>query len=328
MDATVVIPVKNGADKLNFVLNRLYQQHTDYKFEVICIDSGSTDGSLEIIQKYILQDKETFKLYQIPKEEFGHGKTRNYGAGLGTGEFILFLTQDAVPYDEYWLQNFIDGMKLDSDIAGGFGKHYPYSDCDIFEANTLINFFEGFGKENTIFAIDKQKYENDESYRHFVIFYSDNNSCMRRSVWEKYPYPDVDFAEDQQWARKILELGYKKLYCPSAAVYHSHSYPAHTYKKRFFDEYKSLYKLHNFRLVTSKRQLLKGYLSIMKSRCIFLKNQEIPKKEKWKWLKYSIVKEWYRYYSGWLAGKYYLLSPEKQIKLDEKMSQQVEQIRG
>lgn len=47
---------------------------------------------------------------------------------------------------------------------------------------------------------------------------------MPRKIWEKYPYDDVNFAEDQIWAKKMIELGYKKLYCPYAAVYHSHNY--------------------------------------------------------------------------------------------------------
>ena len=62
---------------------------------------SSRELRLEIISKY------PAKCYEIPPSEFGHGKTRNYGASKGTGEFILFVTQDAKPADEYWLENFI-----------------------------------------------------------------------------------------------------------------------------------------------------------------------------------------------------------------------------
>ena len=55
-------------------------------------------------------------------------------------------------------------------------------------------------------------------------FYSDNNSCLRKSVWETLPLPDVVYGEDQLWAREILRNGYKKAYASTAVVRHSHEY--------------------------------------------------------------------------------------------------------
>ena len=74
--------------------------------------------------------------------------------------------------------------------------------------------FKGFGETNTIFHLDDpERYEREEGYRHYLAFFSDNNSCIRRDIFEKYPYEDVNFAEDQIWARKMIELGFKKVYC-------------------------------------------------------------------------------------------------------------------
>lgn len=320
MDATIVIPTKNGGELFDRVLTAIDNQKTDYSYEVVCVDSGSSDDTVSYIKKHGCILKE------IPKEEFGHGKTRNLGASLGTGEFILFLTQDALPYDEHWLQNFIDGMKLDPEIAGGFGKHYPYPECDIYEAHTLTEFFKGFGLENTIYQLtDREKYDKEETYRHFLVFYSDNNSCMRRSVWNEYPYPDVDFSEDQIWSKQMLELGFKKLYCPTAAVYHSHSYPAKEYRQRFYDEYKSLYRLHGYKLVHGRKQVITGYLSYLRNDLHYLRTVDLPIKEKLHWGKYAVIKDWYRFYSGWQAGRYFSLSEEEKEKLDKKLSQQLRQ---
>ena len=156
MDVTIVIPTKNAGSILDECLKNVFKQKTKYEYEVICVDSGSIDGTLDIIKKYPV------KLYQIPAEEFGHGKTRNYGASKGTGEYIVFLTQDAVPASDTWLENFIDAMKLDEDIVGGFGIHYPYPDCNIIDKYDLKNFFHGFGEDNTIYYIDdKERYENN-----------------------------------------------------------------------------------------------------------------------------------------------------------------------
>ena len=72
-----------------------------------------------------------------------------------------------------------------------------------FDKRDLTLLFKGYGLTNTIYQLeDKERYKNEEGYRHLLSFYSDNNSCMRRSIWEKYPYEDVNFAEDQIWAKK------------------------------------------------------------------------------------------------------------------------------
>ena len=97
MDASIVIPTKNGGELLDKVLSKIENQKTKYIYETICVDSGSKDNTIEIIKKH------NCKLYRIPSSEFGHGKTRNYGASQGTGKYIIFITQDALPYDDNWL---------------------------------------------------------------------------------------------------------------------------------------------------------------------------------------------------------------------------------
>lgn len=320
MDVTVVIPTKNGGELLDEVLTQIDNQKTQYSYEVVCVDSGSSDNTIDIIKKHHCI------LKQIPKEDFGHGKTRNLGASLGMGEYIIFITQDAKPVDENWIENFINGMKINPDIVGGFGMHYPYPNCNLLDKRDLYYHFKGFGEDNTIYYLeDKERYKVEEGYRHLLSFYSDNNSCMRRDIWEKYPYADVDFAEDQIWARQMIELGYKKLYCPYAAVYHSHNYPLKEYKKRYFDEYKGLYQLHKFIMVNSWLDLIPKYLKNMINDVKYIDGLDISKNEKKYWKKYARIRDWYRFYSAYLAGKYQKMSKEKQLKMDKKLSQQYKQ---
>lgn len=324
MDVSIVIPTKNAGDTLEKVLDAVFQQKTEYKYEVICVDSGSSDHTIEIIQKY------PCRLFQIPPEEFGHGKTRNYGASQGTGEFIIFLTQDALPANEHWLQAFIDAMKMDETIAGGFGIHYPYPDCNVLDKRDLKRHFLNFGEENHLFFIENADlYYEDKGYQQYLAFFSDNNSCLRRSVWEKIPYQDVDFAEDQIWARDILEAGYKKVYCPNAAVYHSHNYPLRTYFHRYYDEFKGIYRVYNWKMFQSAKEILPTLLRTDYHDISYICNKENAISRKIHWIFYALRRNRYRCIGAYLAGAYYTSLPSiVREYLDTHISQQYKQING
>lgn len=320
LDATIVIPTKNGGSAFRDVLDMIFKQKTEYRYEVICVDSGSTDETIDIIKDF------PCRLFQIKSEEFGHGKTRNYGASKGTGEFIVFITQDALPASEEWLQNFIDAMKLDKEIAGGFGIHYPYPDCNLPDKLMLQRHFQNFGTENTIFQVeDQKKFQEDEGYRSYMSFFSDNNSCLRRSVWEKHPYKDVDFSEDQIWAKEILALGYKKVYCPHAAVYHSHNYPLKSYLGRCFDEYRALYRLYGWKLAENWGQVLLGAIKGTLSDWRFIIHGGVSVPEKLGWMHYSLWRNVFKYIGAYQGAKFDSLPEKKQEKMNKKLSQQYKQ---
>ncbi len=174
--ASIIIPTKNGQQYLEEVLNMVFRQKAvfaneeskeggglPFAFEVICVDSGSKDKTLEILKKF-----PQIKLYQIPPQEFGHGKTRNFAASKAQGEYFVFLTQDAIPADENWLKNIIKPMEDDSEVAGVFGRHLPQKECDLFQRKTLNLFMESFGKEITVYQLIKPDSELTIPERHFL----------------------------------------------------------------------------------------------------------------------------------------------------------------
>lgn len=321
MDVSIIIPTKNAGKLFKQVLEKIFSQETNLTYEVICIDSGSGDETIDIICQFPV------KLFKILPSEFGHGKTRNFGASKGSGEFIIFLTQDALPINNLWLNNFIEAMKIDDEIVGGFGKHLPYPECNLFDKRDITMHFQNFGNNNTIFYIDDHKrYEKEEGYRHLLSFFSDNNSCIRRSTWEKIPYEDVEFAEDQIWAKKIIEMGYKKVYCPNAAVYHSHNYPLFTYFKRYYDEYKGLYEIHNYKVCENKTKIfmLTSWMLYNDFKYVInLKSINIFKKTYW--IYYSLVRNYLRFRAGYLAAYYFNCSIDEKNSMDKRYSQQLMQ---
>ncbi len=321
MDVSIVIPVKNGGALLGEVLEAVFAQETEYEYEVICVDSGSTDDSKEIISRW------PCRLFCIEPSEFGHGKTRNYGASQGTGEFIVFLTQDAKPANKDWLQSFIDAMHMDENIAGGFGQHLTYPGCNVLDVRDMPVHFANFGTANRVIRIeDYDRYQKDIGYRMHLAYFSDNNSCLRRSVWEKYPYADVNFAEDQQWARRVIEDGYATVYCPGAQVYHSHNFPLKTYFKRFYDEFKGLYDVYGYRAFEDKSSMRREIIRMDKVDVRYILGLNISTKEKLSSIRFALSRNKSRCKGAFYGGNYEFFPVQVRDYMDTHFSQQYQQI--
>ncbi len=237
---TVVIPVRNGGEVLERCLAAVVAQKTSFPVEVLCIDSGSTDGSLETIER------SGARLYQIAPETFGHGRTRNLGVSLSQTPFVALITQDAVPADDEWLEQLIRPFRYDDTLAGVFGRHLPHEGCRRAERYMLERHFAAFGSETMTWRIghNPKTWSEYAAGKDFFAFFSDNNAALRKSVWELIPYADVEFMEDQLWAAAVLEAGYGKAWAPRASVRHSHNYDTVTTLRRAFDEsrFRRLYK--------------------------------------------------------------------------------------
>ncbi len=324
MDVTIVIPTKNGGALFRKVLESIFSQETEYTYEVICVDSGSKDGTQDVIRQF------PAKLFEIRPEEFGHGRTRNFGASKGTGKYIVFVTQDALPTHERWLQKLVEVMELEDGIAGAFGPHLPYPDCNIFDRRDLPAHFARFGTEPHAFAIeDRAQYDSDIGLRLFLSFFSDNNSCLRRSIWEQYPYEDVSYAEDQIWARKMLELGYKKAYAPEAQVYHSHDFGIVEYAKRVFDDLRGHYVMHNgFRMIPTFGAAVNGMLRSIYADARYTLSLGMGLRDTLYCLWLGTGRDIGRNIGGWLGSNYYEYPQWIQRILDRNVSQQYRQLRG
>ena len=257
LKASVVIPTKNAGPLLNDVLQQVLQQKTGWPFEVLVVDSGSSDETLEIIGRY-----PSVRLIEIAPSDFGHGRTRNFAVGKTSGEFIAMITQDAIPIDEYWLAGLVKAIEQDGNIAGVFGRHIAHSNASAFTKNELEQHFKGFLDHPVVELDDPIRYQNEVGYRQYRYFFSDNNALIRRQVWEKMPYPEVDFAEDQAWARLIIEAGYRKAYAHDAIVAHSHNYALIERLQRSFDEAYALQRLFGYGGELSFLSAMKSFLAI------------------------------------------------------------------
>lgn len=233
MKATVAIPTYNGEKYLGAILDALATQQLDGEFEVLIIDSGSTDATLQIIA-----DHPEVRLHQIPNSEFGHGKTRNLAAQLGTGEFMVYLSHDAVPAHDRWLAEMLEPFALFPQVEAVLGRQIPRADCQPILKYEITRVFVEQGPEfGTTVFYEAEAFASHPEYGPPARFYSDVNSAARRRfLTEVIPYEDVKYAEDQLFGQAVLASGKAKAYAARGAVIHSNDLTYDEYKKRLFDE--------------------------------------------------------------------------------------------
>jgi glycosyltransferase involved in cell wall biosynthesis len=215
---SVVIPVKDGERYLEELLDALARAGVD---EVLVIDSGSRDRSLQIVRDAGVE------LLEIDPSEFGHGRTRNLGAQRTSGELICFLTQDATPVAG-WAAAYREAFALNERVGAAYGPHLPRPDTCPMIARELTEFFAGFAA-----GVQRQ---GD------ATFLSNVNACYARACWEEIRFREIAYSEDQAFGADMLQAGWIKVYQPSAAVLHAHDYGALEFMRRYFDEYRGLHE--------------------------------------------------------------------------------------
>ncbi|WP_439103328.1 rhamnosyltransferase WsaF family glycosyltransferase [Celeribacter marinus] len=226
----VVIPTWNAMTELPPVIDALRGQTGRARPNIICVDSSSTDGTTEWLAA---QDDITLKV--INQSDFQHGRTRNEAISLGTAPLVALLTQDAIPAHSGWLHDIWAMMEHFPEAAGLFGRHVAYPEHAPFIHHEINSHFANFSKYPLCLSNETTGHawgKSTEQWAQLLHFYSDNNSCLRRSVWNAIPYPEIDYGEDQVWAHTMIKAGYSKVYAPTATVIHSHDYgPDETYKR-------------------------------------------------------------------------------------------------
>lgn len=234
--ATVTILTYNGERYLRDILEALRRQRLDEPFEVLVVDSGSTDGTLSIVAEH-----PEVRLHEIPNTEFGHGRTRNLAAHLARGPVVVYLTHDAVPAHDRWLYELLRPFELNDRIAAVMGKQVARPGCFPLLKYEIRAVFEGFGPDFGTSFFYHDDFVRSEAVHNAVAFYSDVNSAARRDVLTgPVPYRDVSYAEDQLLGRDLVAAGYIKAYAPRAVVVHSNDLSLREYDDRMFEETQGL----------------------------------------------------------------------------------------
>jgi rhamnosyltransferase len=221
ISCSISILTKNEGNNIGDCLKAVYSQEEVGRFEVILVDSGSTDATLQIARGYPI------RIEQIPSEAFHHSRTRNFAASLGRGDVVVNLSGDAIPTSPMWLRNLLANFD-DPGVGAVYGRQLPKPGSTVERSDT---FDAVYGSQK---IVKDPARRSGMGYRFY--HFSDVNSALRRSVWETTPYPEeLKTFEDLGIAKRILDRGWKIVYEPDAVVFHSHNYSATQLFKRYFD---------------------------------------------------------------------------------------------
>jgi GT2 family glycosyltransferase len=228
---SIIIPVKNGASKLKDLLPCLMNQKCRDQIEIVAVDSGSMDGSVNVLREF------GATLVSIDPQSFNHGLTRSLATRYAQGSVFVFINQTTLPADEHWLTNLVTPLETDAEIAGVCSRVLPRADAD------YLTYLDIFGNINGRLERIVQQLTDPVAYRKltphqlrlFVNFHT-LSAAISADVFKRYPFPETMFGEDIMWAKAVLEVGYKLQYEPSSVAYHSHNYSFLEIFRRNFDD--------------------------------------------------------------------------------------------
>ena len=218
----VIIPTYRPSASLRTLLRRLSAQ-TVRPAHILLInteeegwDPGYADG---------IRGAEVF---HIEKENFDHGGTRNAGRGLSAADYVLYLTQDAMPKDPYLIANLLKAFR-DPKVKIAYGRQLPAKGCRVVEGFTREFNYPPKSRVKTLADLDTLGIK--------TYFCSNVCAMYDRAFLQKnggFPEPCI-FNEDMIFAGKAMKRGAAVAYCADARVIHSHNYTKMQQFRRNFD---------------------------------------------------------------------------------------------
>lgn len=220
-DISIVVRTLNEVRYLPQLLQGIAEQALDgLTVETVLVDSGSTDGTLEVAQQ------QGCVITHIRREEFSFGRSLNIGCEAARGRVLVMVSGHCVPTDEHWLRQLCAPV-LDGTVDYAYGRQIGgpdshYSECRIFE----------------------KYYPRQSRVPQQGFFCNNANSALSRRAWAAHRFDeDLTGLEDMELAKRLCTAGGKVGYVADACVYHYHQESWAQVQRRFEREAIALQKI-------------------------------------------------------------------------------------
>jgi rhamnosyltransferase len=284
-EVSFIIPTRNMEDTIDRLLRSIFSQDYDGEVEVLILDS-SDDRTPEIAREYPVE------LVRVEPEDYDYGGTRNLGATMASGEFLVLLSADIEIRDKNWLFKLLKHFE-DQSVAGVYGRQLPKEDVTPMEKFFIL---DTYPKESlTLFLNDNEKIKPRKG-----VLFNFVNSAIRRSVWEKIKFPKMLKSEDQEWAKRVLLAGYKIVYDSEAVVYHSHHYTLKKVFQEYFDSGATIPYVYNHASFSypAKDFMRDGVKYLLREYSFMAQNGYFP------WIPYATIYNAFKFLGMFLGSKH------------------------
>lgn len=234
MKASIVIRTFNSKKTIGRVLERIRGQ-TFRDYEIVIVDSGSTDGTLDIARRYT-----PGPVIDYSYEKFTYSGALNAGCDAARGEYVVCLSSHCIPLRDDWLDLLIGALDAEERLAGAWGP---------------LRFDPGEkplgGREKEV--VDLEKFLESPTWG-----LRNANSVIRRGLWAERPFSEkIERCEDQDWAYHFLRRGYDTAVVHGAAVHYAPDFGFIRHTAKDYKDAMALYEMfgHKGRQV-SLRNLL------------------------------------------------------------------------
>jgi rhamnosyltransferase len=283
---SVVIRTLNEERHLNELLKMISLQKSNlFDIEIVIVDSGSTDRTLEIAAKY------RARITYINKKDFSFGRSLNIGCDFANGDFLVFVSGHCIPTSESWLHELVKPL-LDNKCNYSYGRQ---------EARDTTKF-----SEQQLF----KKYFPIESKIPQVGFFCNNaNAAIKKSLWLVYKFNEnITGCEDMFLSKQLVEDKFLVGYVASASVYHIHDESWDQVRNRYERESIALQDIVP-ELQLSKKDVLRYFLiGVIKDFRAAINNKSLTKNAK------SIILFRWAQYMGAYAGNHHIRKISQELK--------------
>ncbi len=217
---SIIVPTYNAENQMHRLCEALRSQTVSC--EVIVVDSSSSDKTVDMAESF------GAKVFIVPTEDFDHGGTRTLAGKAAKGDILVYMTQDATPFDKHSIENITRPFE-DQGIAASFGRQLPYPGASAFGAHLRLFNYPDLSSVKSL--------EDRNTYGIKTAFLSNSFAAYRKVALEEIGWfqRKLIMGEDTCAGAKILLMGHKISYVADARVYHSHDYTVLQEFKRYFD---------------------------------------------------------------------------------------------